>query len=140
MKQNPTTQWANAGLSPSPEAIRDHLLIGLLQEGSPIPEDYPELLSDSGIVFAGSWFGLAQIHVVAVDAYAYIRGLGQTSYSEAHLVVNLLELFRELFSRDQHPTVDWFIQLHIIGCLGSTPALAVQILSTEGVLVLIVLG
>ena len=102
MKQNPTTQWANAGLSPSPEAIRDHLLIGLLQEGSPIPEDYPELLSDSGIVFAGSWFGLAQIHVVAVDAYAYIRGLGQTSYSEAHLVVNLLELFRELFSRDQH--------------------------------------
>ena len=101
MKQNEMTQWANAGLNPSPEAIRDHLLIGLLQEGAPIPEDFPKLLSESGIVFTGSWFGLAQIHVVAVDAYAYIRGLGQTAYSEAHLVVNLLELYRELFARDR---------------------------------------
>lgn len=97
MVQTDTTQWANAGLSPSPEAMRDHLLTGLLQEGTPIPKDYPQLLENSGIRFTGEWFGLAELHVVAVDAYAYIRGLGQTAYSEAHLVVNLLELYRKLF-------------------------------------------
>lgn len=99
MKQQDMTQWANAGLSPSPEAMRDHLLIGLLQEGgAPIPEDYPQRLQEGGITFSGAWFGLAELHVVAVDAYAYIRGLGQTAYSEAHLVVNLLELYRKLFA------------------------------------------
>lgn len=97
MKPKEMTQWANAGLNPSPEAMRDHLLIGLLQEGAPIPEDYPQRLSESGISFSGNWFGLAELHVVAVDAYAYIRGLGQIAYSEAHLVVNLLELYRKLF-------------------------------------------
>ena len=102
MKHKEMTQWANAGLSPSPEAMRDHLLIGLLQEGAPIPEDYPERLSDSGIVFQGNWFGLAELHVVAVDAYAYVCGLGQTAYSEAHLVVNLLELYRSLFAQNEN--------------------------------------
>lgn len=97
MLHGDTTQWANAGLSPSPAAMRDHLLTGLLQEGAPIPGDYPQLLEDSGIRFSGDWFALAELHVVAVDAYAYIRGLGQTAYSEAHLVVNLLELYRKLF-------------------------------------------
>lgn len=100
MNEYDLTRWANAGLFPSPEAMRDHLLTGLLQEGAPIPEDYPERLSDSGIVFRGDWYGLAELHVVAVDAYAYIRGLGQTAYSEAHLVVNLLELYRKLFADD----------------------------------------
>ena len=121
MKHNEMTQWANAGLNPSPEAIRDHLLIGLLQEGSPIPEDYPQLLSSSGIVFTGNWFGLTQIHVIAVDAYAYIRGLGQASYSEAHLVVNLLELYRGLFSRE--PNVFVFKIQSELMCLvcGETP-------------------
>lgn len=33
MQTTEPTQWANAGLSPSHEAMRDHLLIGLLQEG-----------------------------------------------------------------------------------------------------------
>lgn len=101
MKQPDMTQWADAGLSPSPEAMRDHLLIGLLQEGAPIPEDYPQRLKESGIVFSGDWFGLAELHVVAVDAYAYVRGLGQTAYSEAQLVVNLLELYRKLFGDKQ---------------------------------------
>lgn len=102
MERNETTRWANAGLSPSPEAMRDHLLIGLLQEGAPIPEDYPQRLREEGIIFSGEYFGLAQLHVVAVDAYAYIRGLGQTAYSEAHLVVSLLELYRKLFSAEQN--------------------------------------
>lgn len=102
MERNETTQWANAGLSPSPEAMRDHLLIGLLQEGTPIPEDYPQRLREEGINFSGEYFGLVQLHVVAVDAYAYIRGLGQTAYSEAHLVVNLLELYRKLFVNEEN--------------------------------------
>lgn len=102
MKKYDLTQWANAGLFPSPEAMRDHLLTGLLQEGAPIPEDYTQRLKDSGIVFSGNWFGVAELHVVAVDAYAYIRGLGQTAYSEAHLVVNLLELYRKLFAGEAH--------------------------------------
>ncbi len=86
-----TTQWADAGLEPSPRAMRDHLLIGLLQEGTGIPGDYSERLEASGIRFQGNWFGLIELQVVAVDAYACVRGLGQTSYSEAQLVVNICE-------------------------------------------------
>lgn len=89
------TQWADAGLSPSPEAMRDHLLIGLLQEGAPIPPDYPQRLEASGICFPGNWFGLIELRVVAVDAYAYVQGLGHTAYSEAQLVVNISELLKE---------------------------------------------
>lgn len=92
------TQWADAGLSPSPEAMRDHLLIGLLQEGAPIPPDYPQRLSAVGIAFSGDWFGLLELRVVAVDAYAYVRGLGHTAYSEAQLVVNISELLKENLS------------------------------------------
>ena len=88
------TLWANAGLFPSAEAIRDHLLFGLLQEGSPIPADYPAQLAAAGICFPGQLFGLIGLQYVAVDAWSYITGLGHTSYSGAHLAVNLLELFR----------------------------------------------
>ena len=93
------TQWANAGLKPSHEAIRDHLLIGLLRHGEN-PPDYPERLEEAGIAFHGNWFGLIELQVVAVDAYTYIQGLGQTSYSEAELVVHILELFREQLRND----------------------------------------
>lgn len=95
MQTQDMTQWADAGLEPSAEAIRDHLLMGLLQDGSPIPEDHIQRLSECGIQFNGNHFGLISLHVVAVDAYAYIQGLGHTSYSEAQLAVNLLELLRE---------------------------------------------
>ena len=95
MEKTDLTQWADAGLFPSPEAMRDHLLTGLLQEGAPIPADYPQRLTACGIRFEGRWFGLVELQVVAVDAYAYVRGLGHTAYSEAHLVVNILELLRE---------------------------------------------
>lgn len=88
------TRWANAGLMPSREAMRDHLLTGLLRRGIN-PPDYIQQLEEAGICFQGSWFGLAALQVVAVDAYSYIQGLGQTSYSEADLVVHMLELFRE---------------------------------------------
>ncbi len=101
MQNIDTTLWADAGLTPSPEAMRDHLLIGLLQEGSPIPPDYPQLLDSCGIQFHGNWFGLIQLQVVAVDAYAYIRGLGHTSYSEAQLVVNIAELLRQKLAAQQ---------------------------------------
>lgn len=93
------TQWADAGLMPSHEAMRDHLLIGLLQYGSPNPPDFPQRLQESGIEFHGDWFGLIELQVVAVDAYTYIHGLGQTSYSEAELVVHILELFRQQLSQ-----------------------------------------
>ena len=101
MQTTEPTQWADAGLVPSPEAMRDHLLIGLLQEGSPIPPDYPQRLVGSGICFTGDMFGLIELRVVAVDAYAYVRGLGHTSYSEAHLVVNISELLKEKLSGQQ---------------------------------------
>ncbi len=94
MTRTNATQWADAGLSPSPKAMRDHLLIGLLQDGAGIPEDYPERLEASGIRFAGDWFGLIELQVVAVDAYAYVQGLGQTAYSEAQLVVNISEMLQ----------------------------------------------
>lgn len=102
MPTNETTQWADAGLEPSADAMRDHLLIGLLQEGSPIPPDYPQRMENAGIRFNGQWFGLIELRVVAVDAYAYIQGLGQTSYSEAHLVVNISELLREKLSGEEN--------------------------------------
>ena len=98
MKAEAETLWANAGLFPSEDAIRDHLLFGLLQEGSPIPEDYPERLNAAGIRFAGDWFGLVGLQVVAVDAWSCITGLGHTAWSEAHLTVNLLERFRALLA------------------------------------------
>lgn len=89
------TRWANAGLSPNPEAIRDHVLIGLLQNGAELPPDMEEQLSRCHITFRGNWFGLIALQVVAVDAFSYIKGLGHASYSEAHLVVNMLELLQE---------------------------------------------
>lgn len=89
------TQWADAGLMPSHEAMWDHLLIGLLQRGIQNPPDYPDRLAEAGIAFQGDWFGLIELQVVAVDAYTYIQGLGQTAYSEAELVVHILELFRQ---------------------------------------------
>lgn len=98
MPHQELTQWADAGLFPSEDAMRDHLLIGLLQEGAPIPPDYPQRLDAAGIRFSGDWFGLIELRVVAVDAYAYVRGLGHTSYSEAHLVVNISELLRQELS------------------------------------------
>lgn len=98
MRHTDLTQWADAGLAPSPEAMRDHLLIGLLQEGAPIPPDYPQRLESGGIHFQGTWFGLIELQVVAVDAYAYVQGLGHTAYSEAQLVVNISELLKENLS------------------------------------------
>ena len=95
MQTQDMTQWADAGLEPSAEAIRDHLLMGLLQDGAPIPDDLIPRLSECGIHFDGNHFGLISLQVVAVDAYAYIQGLGHTSYSEAQLAVNILELLRE---------------------------------------------
>ena len=89
------TQWADAGLEPNEAAIQDHLLMGLLQDGAPIPSDHIQRLAQCGIHFGGNWFGLISLQVVAVDAYAYIQGLGHTSYSEAQLAVNILELLRE---------------------------------------------
>ena len=89
------TQWADAGLEPNEAAIQDHLLMGLLQDGAPIPSDHIQRLAQCGIHFDGNWFGLISLQVVAVDAYAYIQGLGHTSYSEAQLAVNILELLRE---------------------------------------------
>ena len=89
------TQWADAGLEPSEAAIQDHLLMGLLQDGAPIPEDHIQRRAECGIRFHGDQFGLISLQVVAVDAYAYIQGLGHTSYSEAQLAVNILELLRE---------------------------------------------
>ncbi len=101
MKEQDMTQWADAGLEPSAEAIRDHLLMGLLQDGAPIPADHIQRLADCGIHFHGDQFGLISLQFVAVDAYAYIQGLGHTSYSEAQLAVNILELLRaELGRRD----------------------------------------
>lgn len=88
------TKWANAGLQPRPEAMRDHVLIGLLQEGAELPPDFDQQLARCHIAFPGSWFGLIALQVVAVDAYSFIKGLGHTSYSEAHLVVNILELLQ----------------------------------------------
>lgn len=98
MQTTEPTQWADAGLSPSPEAMRDHLLIGLLQEGAPMPPDYPLRLKTSGLHFPGNMFGLIELRVVAVDAYAYVRGLGHTSYSEAQLVVNIAQLLQKKLS------------------------------------------
>lgn len=98
MENTDLTQWADAGLAPSPEAMRDHLLIGLLQEGAPIPPDYPQRLESGGIRFQGTWFGLIELRVVAVDAYAYVQGLGHTAYSEAQLVVNISELLKNELS------------------------------------------
>ena len=95
MPSSDLTLWADAGLEPSSEAMRDHLLLGLLQDGSPIPEDQLDRLRDCGVTLQGNQFGLIVLQVVAVDAYAYIRGLGHTSYSEAQLAVNILELLRE---------------------------------------------
>lgn len=89
------TQWADAGLQPSREAIRDHLLMGLLQDGAGLPADHLQRLRESGVAFSGDQFGLISLQVVAVDAYAYIQGLGHTSYSEAQLAVNILELLRQ---------------------------------------------
>lgn len=97
MPSSDLTLWADAGLEPSSEAMRDHLLLGLLQDGSPIPEDQLDRLRDCGVTLQGNQFGLIVLQVVAVDAYAYIRGLGHTSYSEAQLAVNILELLREEF-------------------------------------------
>lgn len=99
MKEQDMTQWADAGLEPSAEAIRDHLLMGLLQDGAPIPDDHIQRLADCGIHFHGDQFGLISLQVVAVDAYAYIQGLGHASYSEAQLAVNILELLREELGR-----------------------------------------
>ena len=95
MPQDKLTQWADAGLEPSSEAIRDHLLMGLLQDGSPIPADHVQRMQECDIRFPGDQFGLISLQVVAVDAYAYIQGLGHTSYSEAQLAVNILELLRK---------------------------------------------
>ena len=95
MKTNELTRWANAGLFPSDSAMRDHLLIGLLQEGADLPPDYPERLEQAEIHFPGNWFGLIELKVIAVDAYAYIRGLGHTAYSDAHLAVNISELLQQ---------------------------------------------
>lgn len=101
MQDQKLTQWADAGLFPSEDAMRDHLLIGLLQEGAPMPPDYPQRLDAAGIRFSGDWFGLIDLRVVAVDAYAYVRGLGHTAYSEAQLVVNISELLRQELSSRQ---------------------------------------
>ena len=101
MPDQELTQWADAGLFPSADAMRDHLLIGLLQEGAPIPPDYPQRLDAAGIRFSGDWFGLIELRVVAVDAYAYVHGLGHTAYSEAQLVVNISELLRQELSDRQ---------------------------------------
>lgn len=95
MPQDKLTQWADAGLEPSSEAIRDHLLMGLLQDGAPIPADHIQRMQECGIRFPGDQFGLISLQVVAVDAYAYIQGLGHASYSEAQLAVNILELLRK---------------------------------------------
>ena len=64
------TQWADAGLEPNEAAIQDHLLMGLLQDGAPIPSDHIQRLAQCGIQFGGNWFGLISLQVVAVDAYA----------------------------------------------------------------------
>ena len=109
------TQWADAGLDPSPEAMWDHLLTGLLQDGAPIPGDYPQRLASCGIHLRGDWFGLIELQVVAVDAYAYVRGLGHTSYSEAQLAVNILELLRKELG-DRPDTFVFKIQSEIM-CL-----------------------
>ena len=79
MPQDKLTQWADAGLEPSSEAIRDHLLMGLLQDGAPIPADHIQRMQECGIRFPGDQFGLISLQVVAVDAYAYIQGLGHAS-------------------------------------------------------------
>ena len=97
------TQWADAGLEPNEAAIQDHLLMGLLQDGAPIPGDHIQRLAQCGIHFGGNWFGLISLQVVAVDAYAYIQGLGHTSYSEAQLAVNILELLREELAAGRAP-------------------------------------
>ena len=49
MPQDKLTQWADAGLEPSSEAIRDHLLMGLLQDGAPIPADHIQRMQECGI-------------------------------------------------------------------------------------------
>ena len=98
LKTDELTRWADAGLFPSAGAMRDHLLIGLLQEGAEIPPDYPERLEQAEISFPGSWFGLIELKVIAVDPYAYIRGLGHTAYSDAHLAVNISELLQRRLS------------------------------------------
>ena len=90
-----TAQWADAGLQPSREAIRDHLLMGLLQDGAELPQDHLLRLRESGVELSGDQFGLISLQVVAVDAYAYIQGLGHTAYSEAQLAVHVLELLRQ---------------------------------------------
>ncbi len=113
MEHTDLTQWADAGLAPSPEAMRDHLLIGLLQEGAPIPPDYPQRLETGGIRFRGSWFGLIELRVVAVDAYAYVQGLGHTAYSEAQLVVNISELLKKELS-DAEDTFLFKVQSEIM--------------------------
>lgn len=119
------TQWADAGLFPSPEAMRDHLLIGLLQEGAPIPPDYPQRLESAGIRFQGNWFGLIELQVVAVDAYAYVRGLGHTAYSEAQLVVNISELLKEELSA-QADTFLFKVQSEIMCILCGTDKAATE--------------
>lgn len=96
-----SARWADAGLEPSDEAIRDHLLMTLLQDGAPLREDYAQQLARAGICFQGEQFGLISLQVVAVDAYAYIQGLGHTAYSEAQLAVNILELLRQELGRRQ---------------------------------------
>ena len=94
MAKEELTQWADAGLMPSPEAMADHLLTGLLDSAT-LPEDHFQKLIACGIRIEGNWFGLIELQLVAVDAYAYVQGLGHTAYSEAQLAVNMLELLRK---------------------------------------------
>ncbi len=140
MKNTNLTNWADAGPVPSPDAMRDHLLIGLLQEGTtPIPPDYPKRLKEGGIYFSGDWFGLIELQVIAVDAYAYIRGLGHTAYSEAQLTIHISELFKQML--DGWENIYLFKVQSEIMCIlcGKTkksveeqlPKLAEQLLSLE---------
>ena len=47
------TQWADAGLEPNEAAIQDHLLMGLLQDGAPIPGDHIQRLAQWAFISAG---------------------------------------------------------------------------------------
>ncbi len=95
METEHIAKWGDAGASPSQEAMRDHLLTALLQDGADLQEDQKAQLEHCEIHFHGDWFGLIELQVVAVDAYTYIRGLGHTAYSEAQLTVNIMELLRQ---------------------------------------------
>ena len=131
MKEQDSSLWADAGPKPSREAMRDHLLMGLLQDGSPLPDDQLERLRECGVTVQGEWFGLIVAQVVAVDAYAYIRGLGHTSYSEAQLAVNILELLREEL-RDREGTFVFKAksELMCLICGGSPQAVSQTIRQT----------